>query len=102
LPRPLGRGTPIPRRTEIPPPGVVLGSALQWSRGPDYPGGNFSAGSCVIANGVLYCVGGIDPADQTENIPEASYFAQIDSSGTGIGNWQHTTEYGQGGTFKTI
>jgi hypothetical protein len=62
-----------------------------WSSTASYPGGNFAAGSCVTSGGYIYCVGGdnVGGSDQ-------AWFAPLTSAG--IGTWQRTTSYGEGGT----
>lgn len=58
-----------------------------WTSTTAYPGGNFSAGSCVTYAGHLFCVGG----DNDSNV----WHAPI--TPVGVDAWQQTSAYGEGG-----
>ena len=73
------------------PPGVVFPAGPQWAQTTSYPGGPYSAGSCVQSDlsGQLSinCVGGTNNDD--------IWSAPINPSG--IGAWQQQESYGEGG-----
>jgi hypothetical protein len=63
----------------------------QWTQTTSYPGGPYRAGSCVFSDAIgqetVYCV------DGTNN--DEIWYAPISSSG--IGAWQQSENYGEGG-----
>lgn len=73
------------------PPGVVFPAGPEWTQTTSYPGGPYSAGSCVQSDlsGQLSinCVGGTNNDD--------IWSAPINQSG--IGAWQQQESYGEGG-----
>jgi hypothetical protein len=58
-----------------------------WSHSTAYPG-NLYFQSCFAANGYVYCLGGADSSDNSQN---ADYYATLSSAG--VGTWTKTTAY---------
>jgi hypothetical protein len=64
------------------------GALGNWIPAAAYPGSLYDL-SCSAYQGVIYCVGGMDPTGTSYN---SVYFAQL-SPGGGIGPWRNATPY---------
>jgi len=64
-----------------------------WASTSTYPGSSLKGGSCFTNDGFIHRLGGIETDNQ-------AWFAPISS--TGIGAWQQTTAYGEGGVTSEM
>ncbi len=71
--------------------GTSASGVSAWTRTTDYPT-NVTSQSCVLSEGYLYCIGGID--DQNPPITDAVYYGAL--SANGISSWTETTSYPMG------